>query len=511
MYHSLSITVDGVSKNTYTDWHLVPKVRPVINPPKPKTHYIDIPGGDGSIDLTDTLAGRPVYANREGDIEFYVLNNYAMEGPSTYNWMDIYTAIMQFLHGKKAMIILEDEPTHYYLGRLTVDNWTTNNDWSTISISYSLEPYKYLVDPVSYTLENGAISISTGENASTDTLARTVGKIQLSKGDAITMVRSKETPVTYSNIASLDASYWQRKGISSATGADLTGEYSTTRLSTIDYLDSGLDIVSVTSDYDYAIFAWDSNGNYQGVWNGSAFVKTGITWLQTATSTKSLPGGYKHRIVLKAHSGLNVTIELGECVNASFSLATVTGGFSGNVGSTITLTTTSSWQRVSFTPTPGKKYRITVSRVMSNDDFKYVDALNSQNVILEQFMAYHSSSGSRVVSATLEFTPEETTVYVKAASGGTLTIEEVNGGTFNMLGPSDHLRVVLYYGTTSSSAYPGMAEGYVHNYQSGGNEFIATKDGYYRFVLAPWSNTTIDAAYRDILKQEVLIKKGGVL
>ena len=193
MYHSITFTIGNVSKNTYTDWRLVPTVRPVINPPKPKTKYVDIPGGDGSIDLTDTLAGRPAYANREGTIEFTVLNDYASpEGPSTYNWVDVYTSVMQFLHGKNARVVLEDDPTYYYEGRITLDSWTTDRAWSKITISYSLGPYKYSLAGTSFTLENGTIAINTGSNVSTNLAARTVGKLALSVGDVITVVRVPE-------------------------------------------------------------------------------------------------------------------------------------------------------------------------------------------------------------------------------------------------------------------------------------------------------------------------------
>ena len=46
MYHSITIG----SKNTWDDWYLIPSSRPVVNPPKPKTKYIDIPGADGHLD-----------------------------------------------------------------------------------------------------------------------------------------------------------------------------------------------------------------------------------------------------------------------------------------------------------------------------------------------------------------------------------------------------------------------------------------------------------------------------
>ena len=62
MYHSITLG----TKNTWDDWHLIPTSRPVVNPPSVKTNMIEIPGGDGVLDLTTALAGRVLYKNRTG-------------------------------------------------------------------------------------------------------------------------------------------------------------------------------------------------------------------------------------------------------------------------------------------------------------------------------------------------------------------------------------------------------------------------------------------------------------
>ena len=95
--HSITFrsTAFGEERNTWDDWHLVPVSRPVINPPAVHTHYIDIPGANGSIDLTDTLTGGPTFGDREGSIEFMVLHDYDLPsvGASTgilpYSWKEL--------------------------------------------------------------------------------------------------------------------------------------------------------------------------------------------------------------------------------------------------------------------------------------------------------------------------------------------------------------------------------------------------------------------------------------
>ena len=141
MYHSITFG----NKNTWTDWHIVPTSRPVIVPPKPKTKYVDVPGADGSIDLTESLAGRSFYSDREGSIEFVVLNDFNVDNYK-YSWSDVYMEILAHLHGKRMTMILEDDPNYYYEGRFMVDSWSPDDYNSKITISYRLNPYKFTTD-----------------------------------------------------------------------------------------------------------------------------------------------------------------------------------------------------------------------------------------------------------------------------------------------------------------------------------------------------------------------------
>lgn len=131
LYHSIAFG----NKNTWDDWHLIPKSRPVFNPPSVKTTYVEIPGGDGILDLTEALTGRVLYKNRVGSIEFYVENGFR-------DWTILYSEIMAHLHGQKMTAVLEDDPGFYYEGRFTVNAWRSDPQRSTIVIDYDVDPYK---------------------------------------------------------------------------------------------------------------------------------------------------------------------------------------------------------------------------------------------------------------------------------------------------------------------------------------------------------------------------------
>ena len=79
MYHGIHFVMDpkigeteSLEYDTYETWHLIPTSRPVINPPEVKTKYVEIPGANGKLDLTESLTGYPLYDSRTGSIEYRV-------------------------------------------------------------------------------------------------------------------------------------------------------------------------------------------------------------------------------------------------------------------------------------------------------------------------------------------------------------------------------------------------------------------------------------------------------
>lgn len=133
MYHSLIIS----GKNTFDEWGLVPTSRPVVAPPQVKTTYVDLPASHGVLDYTSLLLAETPYGQREGSWEFYV--------KAGAYWASVYSNLMNYLHGARHSVILEDDPYFQYIGRLTVSEWRSERNYSLVSISYNLDPFKYSV------------------------------------------------------------------------------------------------------------------------------------------------------------------------------------------------------------------------------------------------------------------------------------------------------------------------------------------------------------------------------
>lgn len=120
--------------NSWDVWHMIPTARPSIVTPQMVENYVEVPGLNGSLDLSEALTGYPLYQNRTGTITFMFMNGYG-------NWVERKNSVLAKLHGKTMRITLDDDPNYYYEGRITCGDWTTNKDMSSIDISYNVKPY----------------------------------------------------------------------------------------------------------------------------------------------------------------------------------------------------------------------------------------------------------------------------------------------------------------------------------------------------------------------------------
>ena len=121
--------------HSWKHWHLVPVSRPVINPPTARTTLVHGTGMDGSWYHSQAVPQRPVLNDRERTLLFYVENDY-------WDWNTAYTTIQNALGGKRHMVILDDDRSHFYYGAVWVVKWKSVKGHSTIALKYRLNPYK---------------------------------------------------------------------------------------------------------------------------------------------------------------------------------------------------------------------------------------------------------------------------------------------------------------------------------------------------------------------------------
>lgn len=131
----LSATINNIHMKT--EYDMVLENVHCVQPPTVKTNTIAIPGRDGDLDLTEYF-GRIFYEKRPTTMIFGC-------GKDAARWPQIYSDILNKIHGKIGKIIFDDDPGYYWIGRISIDNYERMQKLGKLTISASVEPYKYEV------------------------------------------------------------------------------------------------------------------------------------------------------------------------------------------------------------------------------------------------------------------------------------------------------------------------------------------------------------------------------
>lgn len=121
--------------HSFDDWGLILSEK-VISPPTVQTNTITIPLRDGSIDLTEAITDDVKYNDREISLTFSVID-------ARSTWNAKISAIQNYIHGKRLQIIFDDDVAFYYVGRIAVNEWTSDKNIGKLVVTCTVEPFKY--------------------------------------------------------------------------------------------------------------------------------------------------------------------------------------------------------------------------------------------------------------------------------------------------------------------------------------------------------------------------------
>lgn len=136
-YPNNRLIVNGVDLTT--DFKMVLADGYSLEPPEPKTYVVDIPGGNGKLDLTESLMGDTAYNNRKQEFTFYIIDVKEFE--------KVKTRISNFLHGRKFDYQMTMDPGYTYNGRFSISSYIHDGNYSigkvgVIRISIDANPFK---------------------------------------------------------------------------------------------------------------------------------------------------------------------------------------------------------------------------------------------------------------------------------------------------------------------------------------------------------------------------------
>lgn len=111
-----------------------------LSEPEMQTHYVEVEGMDGSLDLTEALSGRPVYKDRTLKLTF------DSRSGAYQDYTYLCSKIDSRLHGRRCRIVLDTEPDWYYVGR---GKWSHSKDEYGVEkhvYTATVKPYRYYRD-----------------------------------------------------------------------------------------------------------------------------------------------------------------------------------------------------------------------------------------------------------------------------------------------------------------------------------------------------------------------------
>ena len=155
--HSITFTVDGVSKNTWTDWGLIPSSRFSEPINGVWSQVVETNGINGQANLVRAYPYSVVNSSvkmeqalrEDNRNSILAAKGYDLLMPSngsfsfiiadqTVSYFQKRQEITNYMHGKSGTVVFADDPGKIYTVRLSVESFDSGSTFSGVSISYSI-------------------------------------------------------------------------------------------------------------------------------------------------------------------------------------------------------------------------------------------------------------------------------------------------------------------------------------------------------------------------------------
>jgi hypothetical protein len=133
----IEVIMTGVVFHTLKDWGMAIGNNNYIGEPEQETYYIDVPGTNAFLDMSEALTGEPVYKSRPINVTLGGLR-------PRMKWDHIVSDVRNKVHGRECKIIFDNDIDHYWIGRVYIEGFDRVRELGTLQLNIpKAEPYKY--------------------------------------------------------------------------------------------------------------------------------------------------------------------------------------------------------------------------------------------------------------------------------------------------------------------------------------------------------------------------------
>ena len=130
-----TIIVGSTSYHTYRTWGLIMTSQDPIGDPELETSYLQVMGRSNLLDWSEALTGGPVFKGRQINMYFAMKTEQVL-------WSTIVSEIRNSIEGRQVKIIFDDDPSHYWLGRIQVKDTDRLTRLGKMQMSAYCDAYK---------------------------------------------------------------------------------------------------------------------------------------------------------------------------------------------------------------------------------------------------------------------------------------------------------------------------------------------------------------------------------
>lgn len=153
---TITVIATGEQYHTLKDWGLAIGNNNYIGTPELEENYIQVPGMDGVLDMTEAVTGRPIFKSREIKVNFGGLRE-------RQSWDSVISDMRNKIHGQKIKLTFDNDPDYYWIGRAEIVDFDRSRDLGTFTLSLpNADPYKYDINSSADDWEWDPFNFETG-------------------------------------------------------------------------------------------------------------------------------------------------------------------------------------------------------------------------------------------------------------------------------------------------------------------------------------------------------------